>query len=105
MSAEKVVICNEQELKSLPFGWCLETVIRRNVSRTIIAYALGALAHSAPRIYARVIEAEESPQMNEQQQEFMRWVLLNIHKPVGEWVPDDPADDATDCVPDDSDDD
>ena len=88
MSAEKVVICNVQELSTTPPGWCLETIIRDTVKQTVIAEAIGDLADTAPQYYRRAIRCIESPQMNPRQQEFMRRLLQTIYIPVEDWADD-----------------
>ena len=94
----KAAVCNRSELKSLPPGFCLETVIRELVAVGVITEAIGALENIAPRIFERAIKAIEKVQMNDADQEYMRWLLLNIYKPIGEW---DELDDGTDDDDDD----
>lgn len=86
-AACKIIICQVQELRALPPGWCLETIIREKLlTQPEIQNGLGNLSQDYPSVFDTIIDCIESPQMDKRQQEFMRYVLNNIYRPPEDWI-------------------
>lgn len=78
----KVILDNYDELNSMSWGWCLETLIRRVVLEPPITNETGRIYDSddptEQKLAEKLQDALCANQMNQRQQEFMRQYLLEF---------------------------